>query len=49
MANSIKNEGIKIFSIGVDVGGQTIQEYVQQSEKSDGFSVVDRTGTSYEI
>lgn len=48
MANSIKNEGIKIFSIGVDVGGQTVQMYVDQTNGKD-FSVVDRTSTSYEI
>lgn len=48
MANSIKNEGIKIFSIGVDVGGQTVQMYVDQTNGK-GFSVVDRTSTSYEI
>lgn len=49
MATAIKNSGTKIFSIGVDVGGQTIQEYITSSEKSNGFSVVDRTGTTYEI
>lgn len=49
MATSIKNSGIAIFSIGVDVGGQTVQKYVTSSESSDGFSVVDRTGTTYEI
>lgn len=38
-----------IFSIGVDVGGQTIQQYITQSENANGYSVVDRTGTSYEI
>lgn len=48
MANSIKNEGIKIFSIGVDVGGQTVQMYVDQTNGK-YFSVVDRTSTSYEI
>ncbi len=48
-AASIKNSGTKIFSIGVDVAGQTIQRYITQSEKADGFSVVDRTGTTYEI
>ena len=48
MANSIKNEGIKIFSIGVDVGGQTVQMYVNQTNGKD-FSVVDRTSTNYEI
>lgn len=49
MAQSIKNAGTTIFSIGVDVGGQTIQQYITQSENASGFSVVDRTGTSYEI
>ena len=49
MAVSIKNSGVQIFSIGVDVGGQTIQQYITQSENANGFSVVDRTSTSYEI
>ncbi len=49
MATSIKDSGTTIFSIGVDVGGQTIQEYIKSSEESNGFSVVDRTGTTYEI
>ena len=49
MASAIKGSGITIFSIGIDVGGQTIQQYITQSENSNGFSVVDRTGTSYEI
>ena len=49
MAASIKSTGVQIFSIGVDVGGQTIQQYITQSENANGFSVVDRTGTSYEI
>ena len=48
-ASAIKNSGTKIFSIGVDVGGQTIQKYITQSENASGFSVVDRTGTTYEI
>lgn len=48
-ASSIKGSGITIFSIGVDVGGQNIQAYIEQSEKANGFSVVDRSGTSYEI
>lgn len=48
-AAEVKASGITIFSIGVDVGGQTIQQYITQSEKADGFSVVDRTGTAYEI
>lgn len=49
MAASIKASGTTIFSIGVDVGGQTIQEHITNSEKSNDFSVVDRTGTTYEI
>lgn len=49
MATAIKKSGINIFSIGVDVGGQTIGEYVTQSEGHKTFSVVDRTGETYEI
>lgn len=49
MAMKIKAENTTIFSIGVDIGGQTIQQYITQSEKEKGFSVVDRTGTNYEI
>ena len=48
-AAAIKNSGTTIFSIGVDVAGQTIQQYITQSEGANGFSVVDRTGTTYEI
>ena len=48
-AAAIKASGTTIFSIGVDVAGQTIQKYITQSEGADGFSVVDRTGTTYEI
>ena len=44
-----ENGGIKIFSVGVDIGGQLISTYVTQSQNGDGFSVVDRTGTNYEI
>lgn len=49
MAASVKSSGTTIFSIGVDVAGQTIQEYITSSEGANGFSVVDRTGTTYEI
>ncbi len=49
MASSIKDSGTTIFSIGVDVGVQAIQTYITKSENVSGFSVVDRTGTSYEI
>ena len=48
-ASAIKKSGTTIFSIGVDVAGQTIQKYITQSEMANGFSVVDRTGTTYEI
>ncbi|MDY5349479.1 MAG: SH3 domain-containing protein [Candidatus Ventricola sp.] len=48
-AAAIKGAGTTIFSIGVNVAGQTIQNYITQSEKANGFSVVDRTGTTYEI
>lgn len=48
-ATEIKNSGISIFSIGVDVGGQTIQKYINSSESFGSFSIVDRTSTSYEI
>ena len=44
MANKIKNAGTKIFSIGVDVGGQKISGY-----EMSGLSVIDRTSTTYEI
>ncbi len=53
MATTIKSSGIDIFSIGVDIGGQTIQKFIETSEKlvaSDAkISVVDRTDTTYEI
>ena len=48
-AEEIKNSGITIFSIGVDVGGQTIQQYIDIINDKAKVSAVDRTGTSYEI
>lgn len=48
MATKIKTKGINIYSIGVDVGGQTIKRYVDQTNGKD-FSVVDRRSTIYEI
>ena len=48
-AAAIKDSGTTIFSIGVDVAGQTIQQYITQSERARDHSVVDRTGTTYEI
>lgn len=44
MANSIKNLGADIFSIGINVDGQTIAGYERT-----GLSVIDRTSTTYEI
>ena len=48
MATNVKNNGINIYSIGVDVGGQTIKAYVDQTNGKN-HSVVDRTSTTYEI
>lgn len=47
-AAAIKGQGAKIFSIGVDVAGQNLQTYINQSSGK-SYSVVDRTGTTYEI
>ncbi len=53
MATQIKNAGATVFSIGIDIGGQTITNYVNQTanqaQDKDQFSVVDRTGTTYEL
>lgn len=50
MAAEIKESGATIFSVGVDIGGQTVQTYVDQTEgESYTYSVVDRTSESYEI
>ncbi len=46
-ANSIKASGATIFSIGVDVGGQTITGY--DTNRGNNFSVIDRTSETYEI
>ncbi len=49
-ATAIKKNNTKIFSIGVDVAGQSLQYYINQSQNDmKSFSVVDRTGTTYEI
>ena len=44
MAKNVKESGVKIFSIGVDVGSQTVSEYVKNP-----VPVVDRTSETYEI
>lgn len=50
MASSIKSDGtVKVYSVGIDIGGQTIKQYVNQTNNSSYFSVVDRYSTSYEI
>lgn len=46
LATKIKNDGVQIFSIGVDVAGQTIKQYITQSEGFTGASVVDRGNIS---
>lgn len=48
MATTIKNSGIGIYSVGVDIGGQTVQKYIDQTDGKN-HSVVDRYSTSYEI
>ncbi len=48
MANNIKNLGATIFSIGVNVSGQSIATYVSNFV-GESFSVVDRRSTNYEI
>lgn len=48
MATSMKNSGITIFSIGVDVAGQKLTDYITQSATKD-FSTMDRTSESYDI
>ncbi len=48
MAATIKDSGTTIFSIGVDVGTQTIKKYVDQCLETT-HSVVDRRNTNYEI
>ncbi len=50
MATKIRNSDAKIFSIGIDVGGQTIQYYSDSTDTTTHkFSIVDRTSTTYEI
>lgn len=48
MATSMKNSGITIFSIGVDVGGQSLEAYITQSANNT-FSTMDRTSETYDI
>lgn len=48
MATSMKESGITIFSIGVDVAGQKLTAYINQSAK-ENYSTMDRTSESYDI
>lgn len=45
-ATTIKNAGIQIVSIGVDVGAQTIDGYERPGKD---FSIIDRKNATYEI
>ena len=49
-AASIKSAGIKIFAVGIDIGGQTIQKFINQTAGA-GYphSVVDRENETYEL
>jgi len=49
MATSIKKAGGTIFSIGIDIGGQTINGHLYTSTGANAYPVVDRTSTTYEI
>ena len=48
MATSMKDSGITIFAIGVDVGGQSLEAYITQSANNT-FSTMDRTSETYDI
>ncbi len=48
MAESMKKSGITIFSIGVDVAGQSLDAYITQSA-TNTFSTMDRTKDTYDI
>lgn len=48
MAESMKNSDITIFSIGVDVAGQSLDAYITQSA-TNTFSTMDRTKDTYDI
>lgn len=47
MAKSVKEQNIEVFSVGVDIGGQTISQYI--AEETNRSSRVDRTSTTYAI
>ena len=47
-ATEVKASGIGIYSVGVGIGGQTIQKFIDQTNGKK-WSVVDRTSETYEI
>ncbi len=47
-ATEVKASGIGIYSVGVGIGGQTIQRFINQTNGKK-WSVVDRTSETYEI
>lgn len=44
---SSDSAGINIFSVGIDIGAQTIQTYIDKATAS--YSIVDRTNTDYVV
>ncbi|MBR2079291.1 MAG: VWA domain-containing protein, partial [Clostridia bacterium] len=48
VATNIKSSGAKVFSIGIDIGGQKIKNYSDATLDA-SYSIVDRTSTTYEI
>ena len=50
MAQSIRGSGVQIYSIGVDIGGQSLADYLQQTgSATDPFSTVDCSTSDFEI
>lgn len=47
IAKKIKSEGVNIYTIGVDIGGQTIQKFLDLTNSN--HYVVDRRDENYEI
>lgn len=46
-AEAIKKSEVKIFTVGIDIGGQTIKNYINKEGAE--FSVVDRESEKYEL
>lgn len=45
VASTIKSAGVNIFSIGVDVGGQSVQKYIDRGHSVDGVKQWNSDGT----